>query len=127
MPGRISGSMKYSEKTEIGSWSRKSWNYCRERGDRMNINLKQLQCNLKNWDFDIADSYKMDEREARSVLEGFDEEEKIMDQIVEWCENEIALMQHTIEKKFCSKLRKERLKCQIIGIEKVLAQIRRLN
>jgi hypothetical protein len=93
----------------------------------MNINLKQLQCNLKNWDFDIADSYKMDEREARSVLEGFDEEEKIMDQIVEWCENEIALMQHTIEKKFCSKLRKERLKCQIIGIEKVLAQIRRLN
>jgi len=43
-----------------------------------------------------------------------------------WCEAQISLMEESIESKLMSKHRKERIKNQIIGIDKVRARIKRM-
>jgi len=62
----------------------------------------------------------------RNVL-GMDQELTDLERLEKWCMDEITLMEQTIERKFVSKHRKLRLQCQIIGIEKVLAQITKLK
>lgn len=44
-----------------------------------------------------------------------------------WCEAHVELMQYSLEKKFVSKYSKERIKNQIIGIDKVLAKIKQMK
>lgn len=43
-----------------------------------------------------------------------------------WCEAQISLMEESLESKLMSKHRKERIKNQIIGIDKVRARIKRM-
>lgn len=43
-----------------------------------------------------------------------------------WCEAQISLMEENLESKLVSKRRKERIKNQIIGIDKVRARIKRM-
>lgn len=53
-----------------------------------------------------------------------------MDELVKleaWCEAHIELMQNSLEKKFISKHQKERIKNQIIGMDKVVAIIKQMQ
>lgn len=44
-----------------------------------------------------------------------------------WCEAHIEITQNMLEKKLISKHQKERIKNQIIGIDKVLIKIRQMK
>lgn len=39
----------------------------------MDLRIKEVMCNLKNYNFDELGSYKMDEMEARKLLDGLEE------------------------------------------------------
>ena len=42
----------------------------------MDIRLKEVLCNLKNYDFDILGSYKIDNNEAQKLIDALEELEK---------------------------------------------------
>ena len=42
----------------------------------MDIRLKEVLCNLKNYDFDILGNYKMDKKEAQKLIDALEELEK---------------------------------------------------
>ena len=42
----------------------------------MDIRLKEILCNLKNYDFDILGNYKMDKKEAQKLIDTLEELEK---------------------------------------------------
>ena len=42
----------------------------------MDIKLKEVLCNLKNYDFDILGSYKIDKNEAQKLIDALEDIEK---------------------------------------------------
>lgn len=39
----------------------------------MDIRIKEVMCNLKNYSFDVLGAYRMDKREAQKLLHGLEE------------------------------------------------------
>lgn len=78
---------------------------------------------------DAISSRRRKPKKKKSKVAPVQQKRGKMDKLKEldiWCEAQISLMEESLESKLVSKRRKERIKNQIIGIDKVRARIKRM-
>lgn len=78
---------------------------------------------------DAISSRRRKQKKKKSKVAPVQQKWGKMDKLKEldiWCEAQISLMEESLESKLMSKHRKERIKNQIIGIDKVRARIKRM-
>lgn len=66
----------------------------------MDLRVKEVMCNLRNYDFEELGPYKMDETEAKKLLDGLDEMIMLWQQQIDEARNdeEIRILHDIINK-----------------------------